>query len=338
VSFLRKALFGSILILICSLLMACGDSEATGGSDNKLEAPDKFLKIGSGPMGSGWYPITTVMLDVYMDNFSGLNVSQLEGGSVANIESLDVGDINIGLNYTPDFISALEGEAGFDEAIDEIAGIAALYPVYQTIATTKNNEDINKIEDIVDKHIFLGPKDGGGPVAFWKMMAEYGIDEETIEEAGGKVSYGNYSDGASMLKDNNVDVFLAGGAPAVPALQEIEISKSIKVLPIDEEKLESIEEKGLGIASGELPGGTYKELDEDIPTYTMEAMLTGRKDLDEEYVYNLTKVFWDNIQEFEDQIPERAKYFTLETALDGIDPDTLHPGAKKYYEEVGELE
>jgi len=70
----------------------------------------------------------------------------------------------------------------------------------------------------------------------------------------------------------------------------------------------------------------------------MEAMLTGRKDLDEEYVYNLTKVFWDNIAEFENQIPDRAKYFTLETALDGIDPDTLHPGAKKYYEEVGELE
>src|SRR5690625_5645383 len=61
-----------------------------------------------------------------------------------------------------------------------------------------------------------------------------------------------------MLKDNNVEVFLAGGAPAVPALQEIEISKPIKVLPIDEEKLESVEEKGLGIASGELPGGDRK--------------------------------------------------------------------------------
>src|SRR5690625_1544865 len=167
-------MFGSILILICSFLMSCGDISSSCGSFIKLEAPDNFLKSGSVAMGSGWYPITIVMLDVYMDNFSGLNVSQLEGGSVSNIESLDIGDINIGLNYTPDFISALEGEDGFDKAIDEIAGIAALYPVYQTIATTKDNEDINKIEDIVDKHIFLGPKDGGGPVAFWKMMAEYG--------------------------------------------------------------------------------------------------------------------------------------------------------------------
>ncbi|UOR11491.1 TAXI family TRAP transporter solute-binding subunit [Halobacillus amylolyticus] len=337
---MRKMLVSIMLLVSFTLVLAaCGDSEtSSGGSGDKPSAPDKFLKIGSGPMGSGWYPITTVMLDVYMDGFSGLNVSQLEGGSTSNLESIEIGDIQMGLNYTSDFTSALEGGNGFKEPLENISAIGALYPVYQTIATTTDHEDINTIEDIVDKHIFLGPKGGGGPVAFWKMMAEYGIDQQTIEEAGGQISYGNYSDGASMLKDNNVDVYVGGGAPFIPALQEIEITKPIKLIPIDEEKLNSIEEKGIGVSSGEIPAGTYKGLDEPTPTYTMVTMLTARSDIEDEYAYNLTKLFWDNIPKFEDQIPERAKHFTIETALDGIDPETLHPGAKKYYKEAGVLE
>ena len=336
---MKKTMVFLLTVLSCLFLItACGDSDETSGSGDKPSAPEKFLKIGSGPMGSGWYPITTVMLDVYMDGFSGLNVSQIEGGSTANLKALQIGDIQMGLNYTSDFTAAIDGGEGFDEPLSEVSSIGALYPVYQTIATTTDHEDINSIEDIVDKHIFLGPKGGGGPVAFWNMMAEYDIDESKIEEAGGKISYGNYSDGASMLKDNNVDVFVGGGAPFIPALQEIEITKPIKVIPIEEDKLKSIEEKGIGIASGEIPADTYQDLDKPVPTYTMVTMLSARKDIEEDYAYHLTKLFWENIPEFESQIPERAKHFTLETALDGIDPETLHPGAKKYYEEVGALE
>jgi len=42
-------------------------------------------------------------------------------------------------------MSTLEREDGFDKAIDEIAWIVALFPVYQTIVTTKDNKDINKV-------------------------------------------------------------------------------------------------------------------------------------------------------------------------------------------------
>lgn len=320
------------------MLAACGSGGSqTSGEEGKLTAPSKFLRIGSGPMGSGWFPITTIMSEVYMDEFSGLNASQLEGGSTANLKSLDIGDIEIGINYTSDFADAINGEGSFDKKLDTIASVASLYPVFQTIATLEKNKDINKIEDIVDKHIFLGPKDGGGPVAFWRIMAEYGIDEKSIKEAGGKVSYGNYNDGASMMADGNVDVFLGGGAPAISSLQEIEMTNELKILPIDQDKLESISEKGFGISYDALPAGTYKGQDEDIPTYTTVSMLTAQKDLDEEYVYNLTKVFWENLAAFEKQIPERAKHFTLDTVLDGIEQDSLHPGAAKYYQEQGVL-
>ncbi|OEH54819.1 hypothetical protein AQ616_07155 [Oceanobacillus sp. E9] len=336
---MKKIILSSLIILSTLLLTACGeDREAVGDSNDKPSAPERFLTIGSGPMGSGWYPITTTMTELYSNEFSGLNSTQLEGGSTANLKSLEVGDIQLGLNYTTDFNAALEGGDEFDEPLENIAAIGTLYPVYQTIATTADNAQINSIEDILDKHIFLGPKGGGGPVAFWTMLSEYGIDEQTIVNAGGKTSYGNYSDGASMLKDNNVDVFLAGGAPYVPALQEMEVTNPIKLLAIDEEKLEGLEAKGLGITAGSLPGGTYEGINGDTPTYVIETMLTVRADLDEEYVYNITKIFWENLETFEQQVPERAKDFSLDTVLNGFDTEHLHPGAERYYEEMGVLE
>lgn len=356
----KKFKIFTIALMFVLFLAACGGGEEAGGGDTsnsnssssensnsdnsgssdgeeQLTAPDKFLKIGSGPMGSGWYPITTILSETLMDNFSNLNASQIEGGSTSNLKSLEINDIQFGINYASDYSNALAGEGGFEEKLENVAGFAVLYPVFQQIATLQSNTDINTVEDIVSKHIFLGPKGGGGPVAFWRMMEEYGITEQSIEEAGGKISYGNYSDGASMLKDGNVDVFVGGGAPQVSALSEIEVTQPVKVIPIDQDKLDSISSKGFGIASADLPAGTYKDFDVDVPTYTMVAMFTVRKDLDEEYVYNISKVFWNNIDKWEEQLPGRAKYFTLDTALEGIDPETLHPGAKRYYEEQGVL-
>jgi TRAP-type uncharacterized transport system substrate-binding protein len=168
-----KKVFLFVSLLLIVLLAACGGGQTanngessgqennqteTNSSEEKLTAPDKFLVVGSGPMGSGWYPITTILSETFMDNFSNLNVSQLEGGSVSNLKSLEIGDIQFGINYTSNFADAVKGAGGFEKELENVASFASLYPVYQTIATLQSNEDINKVEDIVSKHIFLGPK------------------------------------------------------------------------------------------------------------------------------------------------------------------------------------
>ncbi|GAE27176.1 hypothetical protein JCM9140_3297 [Halalkalibacter wakoensis JCM 9140] len=349
---MSKKLVSIILAgLLLTVLVACGgeqtdsevkQEETTSESSNdapaeKVQPQDRFLRIGSGPMGSGWYPITTTLSEVYMDGFDGLNASQLEGGSVSNLKAMELGDIEYSINYTSDFIDAIEGNGDFEEALTKPAGLASIYPVFQTIATLADRNEINTIEDIISKHIFLGPQNGGGPVAFWRMMEEYGYDEETIKQAGGRISYGNYSDGASMLTDGNVDVFVGGGAPQVTSLQEIELTREVKIIPIDQEQLESLQSRGYGISYENIPAGSYKGQDEDIPTYTLVTMLTVSNDLNEDYVYHLTKMFWENMSEFERSVPGRAENFTLDTALDGINEEMLHPGAKKYYEEVSAL-
>lgn len=62
-------------------------------------------------------------------------------------------------------------------------------------------------------------------------------------------------------------------------------------------------------------------------------MLIVPKDMDDELVYNIVKNMFEKRQVIVDT-HQRGEDITLETALDGMSID-LHPGAKKYFDEMG---
>src|SRR5699024_1283639 len=63
VEIMRKSIIISFIILMMLVMAACSDNETSSESSDKPSAPDKFLTIRSGPMGSGSYPITTTMTE-----------------------------------------------------------------------------------------------------------------------------------------------------------------------------------------------------------------------------------------------------------------------------------
>ena len=59
-----------------------------------------------------------------------------------------------------------------------------------------------------------------------------------------------------------------------------------------------------------------------------------RGDLDEQAVYDLTKTLWENIDKLgETQAP--LKGLTPAAAVQDIADLPLHPGAERYYKEIG---
>ena len=63
------------------------------------------------------------------------------------------------------------------------------------------------------------------------------------------------------------------------------------------------------------------------------AMIAVNENLSEDDVYNITKAIYENVDKL---AHDKATYISLETALDGVGIP-LHPGAEKYYKEVGVL-
>ncbi|MBF7083665.1 TAXI family TRAP transporter solute-binding subunit [Desulfallas sp. Bu1-1] len=330
-----------MLLLIMALLAGCGgqggESKNEGKSDNAKNSPMQAVHA-SGPIGSGWYPISVLITDIWMENMDGLNVSVIEGAGVSNLKAVDGGvDAVTGLTFSSDFADALAGRGAFEgNKLENVMALGTIYPTMWNIAVLESSP-IKSVEDIVGKHLFPGEPGFSSEQATKRILEAYGITYDDIKAAGGKISFGGYSDGANMLKDGIVDVCVAGGAPNVVAFSEVDATKPIRLLPLPEDILKKIDEKGYGYnVSMKIPAGTYKNQKEDVPCLTTMGLIIVNKNLDDDYVYQLTKSLWENVDRIKKEQPARGKWMDAESAYKNIpDPSTIHPGALRYYKEIG---
>jgi len=84
-----------------------------------------------------------------------------------------------------------------------------------------------------------------------------------------------------------------------------------------------------------LPAGTYKGIDEDVETVGMGAMWACSMNLPDELVYNMVKAIYSvEGLEYLTTVHPAAKGITVENAAKWT-PIPLHPGAEKFFKEVG---
>jgi len=78
---------------------------------------------------------------------------------------------------------------------------------------------------------------------------------------------------------------------------------------------------------------TYPGQEKEINTIAQPNFLAARADVDEDAVYQITKTVYENLA-FLNAIHGATKAMAIEKAIAGL-PLPLHPGAAKYYQEVG---
>lgn len=82
-----------------------------------------------------------------------------------------------------------------------------------------------------------------------------------------------------------------------------------------------------------IPAETYPNQSKPINTIAQPNFLSVRADVDEDAVYQITKTIYENLP-FLNAIHGATKAMAIEKAIAGL-PMPLHPGAARYYQEVG---
>ena len=114
------------------------------------------------------------------------------------------------------------------------------------------------------------------------------------------------------------------------------ISAGCELIPIDGPQVDRLLENYRFFAKDVIPAGTYDDVPE-TPTVSVGAQWVVAAEVDEDLVYGITKALWhENARKLLDDGHAKGRAITLETALDGIGIP-LHPGAARYYREVGML-
>ncbi|WP_180994065.1 TAXI family TRAP transporter solute-binding subunit [Bacillus sp. Marseille-P3661] len=323
---MRKIL---LLIVFSSLLIfSIGCSQDSSGSTNN----DEQLKIATGTTTGAYYPVGGMMASILSENMEGYNfTAESTGGNAENARLIDSKQAHIGLFGSDHLYNAYHGVNSFEgnDPIENLSGFSTLYETpFQTVTLEKN--DIQSISDLEGKSIAVGGPGSGSAVKAEAMLEALGfVDGENIT-----LKYLNFSEGSSAMVDGIVDaIMLTVGIPS-GNVQELAATHDIVLVPVSESELDVILEKLPFFKEGVIPAGTYDGLNEDILTFKWYNEIAVDAELGEDLVYEMAKVLFENHDQFKQSHSAMVNVIP-ENAPDTVIP--LHPGAEKYYKEVGWL-
>lgn len=201
---------------------------------------------------------------------------------------------------------------------------------------TYEDSGIRSFNDIKGKKVFLGPPAGGATA-----VAKAVVQAVTGYEAGKDYELSRYdwNTADTAFVDRQLDLFVVPAAYPSPSVQQYAMVSPIRLLSVPEEAYEDERVKAVleipGRTRSEIPAGVYDNQvnKASVDTVGTTVGISVHKDLDEQLVYDMTKAFWEHLDEVH-ATAEWMKSINLGNALNQMS-GPLHVGAYRYYKEVG---
>ncbi|MGI9509459.1 MAG: TAXI family TRAP transporter solute-binding subunit [Geminicoccaceae bacterium] len=223
-----------------------------------------------------------------------------------------------------------------EEPDDSIRAIAMLWRDADHFVMDKSyvkSGTIADLDQLKDMPVSMGV-DGPGPIESNRLLlSHFGIDVDSAFD----LAYLNYQQSSNALSQGQIKAMSTPIRPPAPHVQNVLAQSGGRhmLLEFTDEQIATAD-GGLGLWTPYvIPAATYPGQDRDIQTVAKSNLLVVREDVDDEVVYQVTKAMFENL-DFLRNIHDAMYETSLDRALVGI-PMPLHPGALRYYREVGLL-
>lgn len=247
-------------------------------------------------------------------------------GSQENLHWLSNNNAQLCLAQSDTVYNAYNGLGQFKEKISNIRAIASLYTEAVHILI-RNPLLLKKIGDFKGKRISIGPEGSGTEANAIAILEAAGITPNEIQ-----LLHLSFEDSIKAVNEGKVDIiFFTSGYP-LDAVKIIMQNKSTYFFEPNEIIQRLIDIYPFFVITT-IPSGTYANQDEDITTIGVAALLISRDDLDNNSVYNLTKLIFDSSSLIANYNKKGAD-INLKSALRGI-AIPVHGTARQFYDEKG---
>ena len=309
---------GAILAAAAVLLAGCNGTSDVEGK--------KFLNIGTGGTAGTYYPIGGAIAEVLNKEIPGMSASaQSTGASVANINMLGDGEIDLATVQNNIAYYAAHGTEMFkDKKVDGLQGIASLYPETCQFVTLKSS-GIKSLAELKGKRVAVGAVGSGVEANVRQILAAYGVTYNDID-----AQYLSFAEGASALKDGNVDVAVLTAGYPTASVQDIASQNPVRLLPVEEKIADDLIAEYPFYTKTVIPAGTYAGFDEEVPSVAVMAMLVAGPTVNADLGYSITKAIFGNLDRLQ-AAHAVGKQITKDTAKAGMSLP-MNAGAERYFD------
>jgi uncharacterized protein len=309
-----------------------------------LAQDKKFYKFGSFPPGTTPFIVNTAFANAVNKYVPGVEIQISATGAATQHQLLaSEGKMDFFMNAPTGYWLMYYQIGPFKKLTDgpertRKVGTILCYPLGVYHFVVYADSGIKSLADIKGKTVFLGPPGGvatRNTELLIEAMTDYkpGRDYTQIKMGWGAA--------ATAFQDRKFDVWIPVTNAPSPQVQQIALQNKIRLLGLDKSKFNHpAAKKYFG-----QPGRVVTEIAPDVYgknlVNTEPVVVTGsfasvstRMDMPTDLIYKMTKAFWEHVDEAHAMAPWMKNAVNLNVAVSAV-AGRLHPGAEKYYREIG---
>ncbi|UCE31239.1 MAG: TAXI family TRAP transporter solute-binding subunit [Burkholderiales bacterium] len=283
--------------------------------------------IKSGPQGGVWYPVSAGLAGVLKDK-AGMNATVQTGGGVSNAVNVGNGQAQIGFTTSGVAKDTYSG-AGGKPPMKDLRLFGVLYNQYYTLAVPADGE-VKTVKDLKGRRLVTQRKGSSTEKMTRDVLEANGLKYDDLS----KMNFaGNVGDATNQVKDRQVDGFSALIAHPAGYMMEMASSADVNIVALDKPAIDYLVKNFSGYSPITLKAGTYPWLKADVPTVNAPVIMVTNANVPDDVAYRMAKAWFENHETLVN-VHEVMKQFTPGNAsADPVIP--IHPGALRYYKEVG---
>ncbi len=306
--------------IICTLLIIFIPGFGLCGEKYKLT-------IATGGTGGTYYPSGGGVGELLRSKLDIVEAATAEvtAGSVENAQLLNRGKTDMGLICWIGVVGA--------NLKDKLPNLRTMFFIHGSTVHWAVGKDsgINTLLDLKGKKVALDAPGSAGLVSSELVLKLFGVDPDRDIKA----LRIKQSQGADAFKDGRIDAVFGDVGYPNSTFMELTTVRDVKILSFSDSDLNKIYSKYPSLPKETIPAGTYKNQTADINTYTEAGPFACRADLPDELVYQIVKTIHQNQKWLTQNVHQAIGRWQFDPAVGNLAP--LHPGAAKYYKEIGLL-
>lgn len=295
-----------------------------------------FITIGTGSVTGVYYPTGGAVCRLVNKDREAHNIRcsvEATGGSIYNVNTISNGELDFGIVQSDWQYHGYNGTSQFaDQGPNKkLRAMFSLHTEpFNIIARTDSG--ITNVKDLAGKRVNIGNPGSGDRATMQVVMDAFGWTNDSFKLAAELKG----SERSQALCDNKIDAFIYMVGHPNGSIKEATTSCDAKLVSATGPEITKIVAERPYYAYSTVPAGMYRGTDTDVTSFGVAATLVTSTDVSDEVAYNVAKAVFENFDTFTRLHPAFATLKKEDMVTAGLSIP-LHPGAEKYYKEIGLL-